>query len=148
MTQKSYYFLGRVKWAKVHEPDDKFGKYVVDFYPTPGSLEAIRESGIEVKEREDEEGTFFKFSRPVEKTIKDDLVHLGPPKVLIRDDDDNYVPFKEAIGNGSLVTCKVLIYDTRRGKGHTLEAVSVEDLVPYEAPSANLDAVSGEFMPF
>jgi hypothetical protein len=55
---------------------------------------------------------------------------MGPPTVLIKRNDD-YVPFSDKIGNGSTVLVKVRVYDTPRGKGHELETVAVETLVPF-----------------
>jgi hypothetical protein len=38
MTTKNYYFIGKAKWAKVHQPDQKFNKYNLDVYLTEGSM--------------------------------------------------------------------------------------------------------------
>jgi hypothetical protein len=40
--------------------------------------------------------------------------------------------FTDAIGNGSTVTAKLSIYDSKFGKGTRLEAVRVDEHVPYE----------------
>lgn len=125
------YLIGTAKWTKKNEPD-KYGKYSVCLYMNDSSWEAYKNSGLQLKEREDEDGKFIQFSRSHEKVWNNETVVLGPPKVLIRD-DDKYVPFDEDIGNGSLVTLKINVYNTKRGPGHTLEVISVENLVPYES---------------
>ena len=42
----------------------------------------------------------------------------------------------DSIGNGSEVTIKVAAYSSVKGKGHRLEAVKVENLIPYEGGGA------------
>jgi hypothetical protein len=103
---------------------------------------------MQVKVREDDEGTFVKFSRPVEKIFSNEVKKLGPPRVLILVDEakkhdipidgtvdleGKYAVFTGKIGNGSLVNCKVSVYDNTKNDniGHTLETVAVEVLVPY-----------------
>ena len=73
---------------------------------------------------------FISLKRPHTKMIKDAIVTLGPPTVL--DKDNNEYKEQTNVGNGSTVTCKVVVYDTVKGKGHTLEAVRVDDLVVFD----------------
>lgn len=137
---KAYYFRGTCKWAKVRKPDDRFGNYTIDLYLDDESWNKYEDSGLELKVREDEDGKFLKFRRPEKKEIKGDVVHLGPPSVVFNtgetddqgrsiyeDRDDNVL-----VGNGSVVVCRVHVYETVRGLGHTLEAVAVDDLVEYD----------------
>jgi hypothetical protein len=72
------------------------------------------------------------------------LVTYTPPEVL---DKDNQ-PFTKLIGNGSTVTCKVIIYDTIKGKGHRLEAVRVDDWVEYVPEGSQSPAGNVPKMPF
>lgn len=60
--------------------------------------------------------------------IKKELVHFGPPKVI----DKDGVPVTQLLGNGSEVVIKVVVYDSKKGKGHRLEAVQVHKLVVWE----------------
>lgn len=80
----------------------------------------------------DDDGKYVTFSRPISKIIKDETKEQGPPWVLWEVEGEE-VDFDDPrrIGNGSVVTCKISVYDTRMGKGHTLEAVRVDDLVEY-----------------
>ena len=129
---RNFYFKGMAKWAKVRKPDS-YDKYVVDLYMDDPSFDLFNESGVELKIREDDDGTFVKLSRPIAKEIKGQLVEYEAPKVL--DAEGEVMDESILIGNGSQVICKVAVYDTRAGKGHRLEEVKVLDLVEYsEAP--------------
>lgn len=134
MSTQTYYFTGKCKWAKLATPDEFRGqtKYKINLYLDKKGLRELNESGVRLEVREDTDGKYVGFSRPESKTMKDELVELGPPWVL-EEKDGEEVDFAnpERIGNGSTVTCKVSVYDTRMGKGHTLEAVRVDNLVEY-----------------
>jgi hypothetical protein len=69
--------------------------------------------------------------------IKDQLVAFGPPTVI--DKDKN--PVTALVGNGSKVTAKVAVYDTRMGKGHRLETVRVDELVEFVPEKKDAAAV-------
>ena len=125
MATKNYYFTGTVKWAKVRKPDEKYNDYKIDLYPDEASVNLIKESGVQVKPKENEDGTFYTFRRKHEQLIKSKLEILGPPKVISPDNTE----FEGLIGNGSRVTAKVAVFDTVKGKGHRLEIVRVDDLV-------------------
>lgn len=132
MATKIYYFSGEARWTRLVEPDAKFKRWSLDFYPDEESWTKYRESGLELKVRDDKEDKdvkYIQFSRPTEKLMKGKVETFDPPEVL----DGNNKPLmgNTQIGNGSLVTCKVIIYDTPKGKGHRLEAVRADRLVPY-----------------
>ncbi len=157
---KAFYFIGKCKWAKVHKPDPKYDKYSIDVYLTEGSWETFHKSGMQIKIRENEDGKFVSFKRPRLKNYKNETVDLGPPRVLLFkdeadrlglgydgtvDQDGSYVAFSGDIGNDSLVNCKVIVYDSKNGVGHTLDTVAVETLIPYVGN--NVDE-NGFRMPF
>jgi len=132
MSTAIIYVTGTAKWCRVYEGqmDTKYGeKFHLTVYPDEASLVTLKTSGSRVKKHDDEEGTFFKFSRDNKKVFKDEEEVLGPPKVI----DADGKPFDKIIGNGSTVTCKLAIYDSKFGKGTRLEAVRVDKHVPYEA---------------
>lgn len=137
------YFTGLAKWAKVYTPDDMYQKYSIDLFLDDESWELFNESGLLLQPKEVAEdqgepfGTCIRFSRPVSKEIKGALVNFGPPPVL----DSEGLPMTDNIGNGSKVTVKVSVYDTRKGMGHRLESIRVDDLVPYEN---NVDVVGAD----
>ncbi len=130
MAQKIYYFSGMFKWAKVHQPDTKFGeKYQIDVYLDDASLDLFNKSGSRSKVRQDDDGTFIKFSRNRwQKDNEGKDMDMGPPDVL----SSNNEPFDKLIGNGSKGTVKVEVYDSKYGKGTRLAAVRVDQHVPFE----------------
>lgn len=132
MATRFFYFHGKAKWLKARKPDEKYGNYTVNLYPTPESRNLIAESGLQISPKQDEDGEFYVFRRPHQKLIKSEVVEFGPPQVL---NPDSTV-FDGLVGNGSDVTIKVSVYDTIKGKGHRWESVRVDSLVVYEGGSA------------
>lgn len=137
MATKTYYFSGTVMYPKLVTPDTKFNKegiYTLDLFMDDDSWEKFERSGAQLKVRDRDGAKFVTFKRPARKMIKADIVEMGPPDVLQADN----TPFDmtKLVGNGSKVTVKVNVYDTMKGKGHTLEAVRVDELHEYvrEAP--------------
>lgn len=139
-----FYFRGIGKWCKVHTPDKTYGNYTLDLYPDELSWELYNDSGLDLKKRENEDGTFIKLRREPERLIAGDVVNIGGPKVWILDSEGNKTEFTENIGNGSRIVCKVSVYQGRRGVGHRLEEVLVEDLVEYKTA----EVVNEEIFPF
>lgn len=146
------YLDGTLNYAKLSEKtmDKKFDCWVVDFYPTRESDAALRETGINLKQRFDDEGRlFYKLRRRHTKTIGKgddaDVITFGPPAVVIAtgEVDENGVPkvepFTDLIGNGSEATVKISIYGEKM-VGHTLEGVRINKLVPYSRPEGPMEA--------
>ncbi len=129
MATEQLLFSGTCKWAKVRRPDDTYNNYTIDLYMDEESMNAFIVSGLQLQPKEDEDGRFVRFRRPIEKMIKGEVIHLGPPRVV---DANNEDLDDIAIGNYSDVTIRVAVYDTRKGVGHTLEAVRVDNLIPFE----------------
>lgn len=127
MATSAVYLTGKAKWAKVYQPDDKYQNWTVQLYMDKDSLKKYQESGMSMAIKEDEEGQYVTFRRPMAKLIKQEMVKFAPPTVV--DSDGN--AFDKTIGNGSDVTLKVLVYDTMKGPGHRLEAVRVDKWVEY-----------------
>lgn len=134
MATKTYKFYGTARWAKI-QPDqldlnyDKKSKsWKIDLVMTPGSLELYKQSGLQLKLREDKEGTYTSFRRPERKIFKDEVREMDPPYVVTPDE----VAITTRIGNGSRVAVEVDVYDSMNGKGHTMKGVTVHELVPYE----------------
>ena len=136
MATKTYYLSGDVMYPKLVTPDTKFneqGIYSLDLFMDNDSWEKFEKSEAQLKVRDRDGRKFVTFKRPAKKLIKGEVVDLGPPDVL-NEDNTPFDTEKVLVGNGSKVTIKVNIYDTMKGKGHTLEAVRVDNLVPYERP--------------
>ena len=131
MASNFIYLSGKCKWAKVRKPDEKYQNYQVPLYLDTKSLETLKASGMQLTIKTDDDGKFVTLRRPVSKLIKGELVEFGPPKVF---DKDNHEFHDGLIGNGSSLTCKVVVYDTIKGKGHRLESLRVENLVEYHRP--------------
>lgn len=142
MSNKIYYFSGMINWAKVHTPDTKYDVYTLDLYLDKESWVLFKDSGLQLKVRESDDGQYIKLRRPVSKKTRNGLEDMGPPEVLLRQEDGTYRPTKALVGNGSTGVCKVRVYDTDKGKGHELQTVAVENLVIYE------ESIGGEDYPF
>lgn len=131
----NYIFMtGKCKWAKLDKPDPKYGFYGIDFYLDKAGMKVFKESGLGLEIKKDEDGEFVRFRRHPDKLFEG--MDEKPKKLIFTGEHDAqgksvYEPFADAVGNGSLVTVKVEVYDSKKGKGHRLEAVAVEDLVPY-----------------
>ena len=128
------YLSGIAKWVKVYpgQEDTKFGKRAgLDLYLDEESLPTFKASGSRIELRENEDGKFIKLTRDIDKTFKD--IPLGYPKVF----DKEVNTFDKIIGNGSRVAAKVVIYDSKFGKGTRLEAIQVLDHVPYDEPTVD-----------
>ncbi len=136
-TTKIYFLSGKASWAKLTKADQKYQYWGLELELDAPSWEKFKESGLQLKVKKNKEGNdYISLRRPVQKPIKNELVDFDPPVLL---DADNQ-PFERRpeVGNGSIVTCKVLVYDTLKGKGHRLEGVRVENLVEY-IPSTETD---------
>lgn len=150
MASSYYYLTGKAKWARLFTPDEKYKNYKIDLALDDASKEIFAESGMTMTPKTQEDGTYITFRRPEMKLIKNEPVKFEAPAVT--DKDGNKV--ESLIGNGSNVTIKVVVYDTVKGKGHRLEAVRVNTLVPYEkpqegaaAPAVSPGAMSGTAKP-
>lgn len=133
MAQKTYILSGIVKWAKVYQPDTKFGKkYSIDLYLDPASWETFKKSGSRLTVRQDDEGPFIKIYRNHDGMSKGEPIEFGPPPVF---EADGKTKTTKLIGNGSKITVKVEVYDSKNGKGTRLAAIKIDELVEYEGPS-------------
>jgi hypothetical protein len=139
--KQTLYITGKAKWARVFpdQMDKEYGeKFHITVYPDDASLIALKASGSRIKEKKDDEGVNFKFSRDNKKEFKPGEVEiLGPPKVLTKQGEE-YIPFTQRIGNGSTVTVKLQVYPSKKGPGTRLEAVCVDEHVPYEGGGDNV----------
>lgn len=142
----TYTFTGTCKWAKLVKPDAEYDKtkhsWKIDLYMDDKSWSYFDQSGIQIKVRKDDAGEkYVTFKRPTEKLMKDKWVSFSPPEVLGKDGKK----YEGSIGNGSKVSVKVEVYNTAKGKGHTLLGVRVDDLVEY---NTGKDYVPDGVVPF
>lgn len=144
MANKVFFVTGEAKWANtLINPDKKFKRYTVDLYPDAKNLKVFKDSGAQNEIRTDKvDGRpFIKLSRPTMKLVKDKIREYGAPELL---DANNKEWDGRPIGDGSIITCKLEVYDTVKGPGCRLEAVRVEKLVegraPTEVDESNVDS--------
>lgn len=140
------YLTGKTKWAKLKDPDMKFGgHWTVDLYLDKQGLKNFHAANLELQLRESDEGPFIKLRRPINRIDKKkgELIKYDPPTLL---DHDNK-PLDVLVGNGSQVQCKLSVFATPKGNGHRLEAVRVIELVPYTSEQV-LGEVAEDFVPF
>lgn len=128
MANEFLYLRGKAKWAQLFKPDQEYDNFKINMYLDDSSWALFDEAQLQLEPKTDEDGKYVVFRRPNYKQMKKELVHFGAPKVV----DKDGAPFIETVGNGSEVVIKVLVYDSKKGKGHRLEAVQVIEHVPYE----------------
>lgn len=140
MTTKVHYFRGKAKWAQLglgpkpeENADKEYEAWKMNLYFDEDSMAEFRDSGIRLTIKEDDDGRYVTFRRPFSKKIGDELVKFEAPAVKTKEGE----PFTNYLGNGSDVIIKVLSFDTRKGKGHRLEAVQVLEVVEYVKDSSN-----------
>ena len=133
MATEIFYFEGTAKWAKVNRPDKEYGHYSIDLYMDKDALAAFKESGCRVELKTDDEGTYARFRRNPANLFDDQPEKPKLLTIIGGEDLDSfeYQPLEGNIGNGSKVIVKVAVFQTKKGKGHRLEAVAVKELVPY-----------------
>lgn len=138
MSTSTYLFTGKTKWAKLQpdKPDTKFGEqWQLPLYLDAKSWVDYEKSGIRLEVKKDKETgePYVTFRRKVKEMHwkKGAMQENGPVKVVIANQYGEYEPFDGLIGNGSSVSAKVDVFDTKNGKGHRLVAVGVDNLVEY-----------------
>lgn len=137
MASKTYFFTGKANWAKLTKQDKKYQYWGLELVLDKDEWSKFKDSGLQLKVHKNKEGEdYVSFRRPVQKAIKDDLVDFDPP--ILVDADNNIMENRLDVGNGSTVTCKVLVYDTTKGKGHRLEGVRIDNLIEF-IPTARKD---------
>ena len=156
------YFSGKGSWFnKLTTPDMEYGNWQIklnfndESYQKFMKLKEPLEDGTEgiLNEiKQDEEGFFHVFKRPIKKEYKDrnnvtQTIFFEPPVVLdgTKGKDVEPQPWdkKVGIGNGSDITVKAEVYKYnkpfRKGKGRAIRLFSVliENLIPYEQKDFN-----------
>lgn len=126
----TYYMTGKAYWARIHKPDDKYGRFTMDFYPDDKSWKVYKSTGLSLKERESEHGTYIKLGVASVRLDKDGTAVKSTVLVL----DENNQPTKKEFGNGSDVTVKIEVFDAKNGTGHRLIAVRADKLIEYSNP--------------
>lgn len=142
MASKEYVFTGEIKWSDLFVPDNYEGieNYKISILVEDDEYYRFKEAGIRTRPRKDEEtGKWIvTFKRPAEgkkvtdRTGKEVILGGGAPRVVNKD-GDGWNRDMPLIGRGSTASAKVVVYDAgRMGKGHRLEAVKIDNLIPYD----------------
>ena len=90
----------------------------------------------DINEVQYEDGLSVNVRRGFKKYNKKsgEVMEFEAPRVTKWDDEsESYVPFTEAIGNGSTGKVNLEVFGTGEYKGHRLSGVTILDHVPYEA---------------
>jgi hypothetical protein len=143
MASTQYFFSGTAEWAKVfeHNKDNFRGKtyFSIDVIVSDKEAERFKATGTGITPKKDAEGvTRLPLRRNEDNPVNEEWG--GPPKVIIENPSEpgSYIDFEDVygkgalIGNGSEVTVKITVYDTKAfGKGTRLDVVRVDKLVEF-----------------
>ena len=147
MAKATYiYITGIGNWCKFYEHNkDSFGDkefYSVDMLLDEDNAKRLSATGAKQKLLVQEDGLVkVKIRRNHENPIPE---FGGPPVVM----DIEGKPFTDLIGNGSKLTLKLCVYNSKFGKGVRLEKVRIDELVKYERPTERVGAEANEGVPF
>jgi len=137
------YLQGKAKWVRTRQVNP-WGKWTCTLYPTPESLEKVRQlqaEGMKNVIKKDEDGYNVTFSRPQEKEDRLGRKYgLTPVEVLNADGS----VLDGLVGNGSDVTIKLEVYTHKtpgggKAKASRLLGIRVDNLVPYTPESMDED---------
>lgn len=131
---------GKLMWVRCVDLN-KYGKWSLDLYPDPESLEKLRRlqaEGMKNVIKLDEDNQYhIQFSRPAQIEFKKGQAQsVTPPR--IRDKDKQPLPENIRIGNGSDGIVAVEVYTHRipnsekRAKAVRLYGIEVHNLIPFE----------------
>lgn len=121
-------FRGIVGWNNLVSPDEYpkgTFKWKSDVYLEGEELSRYQQSEMQLrplKKPQFDKGEGYRFTRKTEAEINGEVVEFSAPQVFNADGstyEQNFIP------NGSEVEIEVQVYDTKLGKGHRLESVTV-----------------------
>lgn len=133
---KVIYISGKGKWMhRLFGADEFRGNrtWNMSLYPDFKGWDTFKQYGLQQKKKEDEDGKFITVKRSVLKpwSVKSgESPEFDPPTISDSDGDD--WGDRGVIGNGSAVTTKLEVYETKNGPGVRLLGVRVDDWVKYE----------------
>lgn len=121
----THYFTGKSQWAKVHKPDEKYGKYSIDVLLDMTQYKDMKALGLKNNGKPDDSGKMWVTFR----RNKDD----GAPVVV----DAAGEPSQDTIGNGSTCTVKLDVEKFVSKKygavtRSTMQSVRIDELVIYD----------------
>lgn len=131
MAMQTYTFSGEVKWCKLQQPDEKYGKYSLDIKLSEADAKLFQSLGLKNGIKDG----YVTLRRDPKKLVwkGEEQVPLGPPLVV----DDKGEVYSGLIGNGSTCTCKFVVNEFTSKKwgpvkSTWLDAVRVDKLVEFK----------------
>ena len=137
------YLHGMFKWVRSPQLD-QYGKWSAQCYPTPESLEVVRElqaKGLKNRLKKDDDGYFISIACPPSKDIGTKTLTWPAPVILDGSKklaDGTFPPLTVAVGNGSTGVAKMETYEngvpgtTNKSVAWRWRSLLVNALVPYE----------------
>lgn len=133
MATKNSNLSGIVKFCRLQTPDKEYNKYSLSLYMTAGSFAKFSKLGLDLTVREDtKSGEKYVIFRRNPDDLDFNKNPIGRPIVLMA--NGNSIPDND-VPDGSRVTISIQAYDTKKGKGHRLNAVIVHELAEKTASS-------------
>jgi hypothetical protein len=127
---------GKVKF--IHAVNfNKYDKWSITLYPTPASLEVIRDlqsQGIKNVMKKDDDGYFIQFSREPTKLIRGKVVAFAAPKIF---DSNGEIMDGSKVGRNSDVTVRLEVYthgtpNGGKSKASRWDSLRVDNLIRWE----------------
>ncbi len=130
------------EWAKLYEHNhDSYGGKdfcSIDLLLNKEQVEKLKATGSKARPKFEESGKYrVKLRRNLENRIAD---FGGVPEVVDAEGNN----FTKLIGNGSIVSVKFSVYDTKMGPGTRLEKVRVDELKEYVKPEPTVSGTSDD----
>jgi hypothetical protein len=127
---------------------NKFEKWSVTFYPTPASLEYLRDlqsQGLKNVIKKDDDGYYVNFNRDPQKVIKGKVIAFSSPRIV---DKDGQNMDGNRIGRGSDATIRLEVYEYQtptggRSKAARWDSARIDNLIPWD-PDTMLDSKEAE----
>lgn len=145
MATKEVTLTGVSKWShKLFQPESYNqgpARYSTRLYLDAANKAIFQSLRLKNKIKEDEDGEYVTLRRDHDpKEFKGKVIYKGgPPKIY--DAEGNRWPEDTMIGNGSVLSVKLSVYNTKMGPASRVEKVRVDELVEYNKPDVDEDAV-------
>lgn len=152
MASTYIYLSGKGSWMhRLFEPEEYLGKtsWSMKLYPDPKSLRIFDAAKLLQRKKEDDEGIGITFKRPTTKPWKvtgKESKDFSPPVVV--DNEGRPWPSDQLLGNGSEVTLKLEVFQTKLGRTARLESVRIDDWIEYDKPEDSPPEEDNEIAPF
>lgn len=133
---------GKIKY--IHGVNlNKYGKWAITVYPTPKSLDIIRDlqaDGLKNVMKKDDDGYYITFSREPTKLMRGKVVAFTAPKIV---DADGKLMDGNKVGWTSDAIVRLEVYShpvpntQKRAKAARWDSLKVTNLVPFEVDKSD-----------